>query len=183
MPEISPERAASDLGSETSTIYLDTLRFEHSQIDTLRLVDNTEDIERADGLYVAFPMRSVYPAQTGQRPPELKIDVDIVDQRVMIALRSLRAERARSPRLSVALRCGVRFQPPFRCLSMPNTSGAALRRTGQLAIRRSSTPSPCRPKQAQPPRLLDGLLPTNSKPSSKKPFSKTYKSKSAEPEP
>ena len=57
------------------------------------------------------------------------------------ALRSLRAERARSPRLSVALRCGVRFQPPFRCLSMPNTSGAALRRTGQLAIRRSSTPS------------------------------------------
>tara|TARA_B100002049_G_scaffold235834_1_gene221111 strand:+ start:308 stop:784 length:477 start_codon:yes stop_codon:yes gene_type:complete len=93
MPEISPERAASDLGSETSTIYLDTLRFEHSQIDTLRLVDNTEDIERADGLYVAFPMRSVYPAQTGQRPPELKIDVDIVDQRVMIALRSLRGLR------------------------------------------------------------------------------------------
>ena len=90
MPEITRKKFVSDFASSTTRLYLWCMRISHPQIDTLRLVNDKRPLSRSDGEYQAFPFEPIPPTQTDQRPPEFEIDVDIVDHRIMAALRSLR---------------------------------------------------------------------------------------------
>lgn len=94
MPELTQKQFISDVASATSKQYAWCMRISHESIDTVRLVNQLANLEREDGTYLRFPFSPVPPEQTDQRPPEFEIDVDIVDQRIMKAIRPLRGLRA-----------------------------------------------------------------------------------------
>lgn len=77
------------LASGAKSPWLKCLTLTHPQIDTLRLVNDTQPLTRAGGLFQAFPFSVQSPSADGQQPPSIAITADLVDQRLMVALRSL----------------------------------------------------------------------------------------------
>lgn len=77
------------LASATSKVFLKCLRITHSQADTLRLVNDKQDLVRADGTYERFPFDVQAPAQKQQSPPEIEINATSVDQRLLNEIRKL----------------------------------------------------------------------------------------------
>jgi len=84
------------LASSTNQVFLECLKIEHSDISTLRLVNNTEDLIRSDGTYSRFVFSVRAETQVQGRPPSISIDADAVDQRVVLALRQLAGKRERA---------------------------------------------------------------------------------------
>lgn len=76
------------LAEATSEVFLECLTISHSQFSTLRLVNNTQEIVRAAGTYSPFPFSVSASSGSGDRPPALDITIDMVDQRVMQAVRA-----------------------------------------------------------------------------------------------
>jgi len=93
MAELTQHEFTSDLAASTNRVYLDCLTITHSQIETIRIVNDAQSLARASGIYLGFPFEVKLPAQTSERPPQLEITIDIVDQRIMAAMRSLRGLR------------------------------------------------------------------------------------------
>lgn len=84
------------LASATSVTYLECLTITHSAITTLRLVNDKQDLVRTAGTYVRFPFKVTAPEQETGTPPRLQITCDIVDQRVVQAVRLLAGKRERA---------------------------------------------------------------------------------------
>ena len=57
--------------------------------DTIRLVNNYEDIDSRGDTFMAYPFSLALPADTGEALPELLLTIDNVDQRLMKAIREL----------------------------------------------------------------------------------------------
>lgn len=83
------------LASATKEVFLECLTFEHSEMTTLRLVNDGVDLERSAGTFSRFPFMVKMPAQNTNSPPSIEIQADMVDQRVMLALRQLAGKRER----------------------------------------------------------------------------------------
>lgn len=81
------------LASATEKVFLECLTITHSDIDTVRVVNDAKDLERADGTYQHFPFRVSAATQTQDRPPAINITADAVDQRIVLALRQLAGSR------------------------------------------------------------------------------------------
>jgi len=81
------------LASATEKVFLECLTISHPDIDTLRLVNDTVDLERSLETFRRFPFEVSAATQTQDRPPAINITADAVDQRVVLALRSLAGKR------------------------------------------------------------------------------------------
>jgi len=57
--------------------------------DTIRLVNNYEDVVSRGETYMAYPFSLALPADTGEALPELTLTIDNVDQRLVKAIREL----------------------------------------------------------------------------------------------
>lgn len=78
------------LAQATSQVFLECLTITHSELaEPLRLVNDKKDLVRSVGIYNRFPFSVTAPAQTAERPPSLQFNATIVDQRLIIAIRSL----------------------------------------------------------------------------------------------
>lgn len=74
---------------ETDEVFLVLLRItEASLAEPIRVVHNTEDIVSRGDTYVAFQFAFEFPAETGDAPRAVRIQLDAVDRQIIEAIRS-----------------------------------------------------------------------------------------------
>ncbi|WP_130617990.1 DUF1833 family protein [Dyella amyloliquefaciens] len=78
------------LAQETAEVFLVCVTITHPDIDTQRLVNNTEVVSRAAGDYLPCPMNLALPDQTEDQVPEVNIVIDNVDREVLRQIRLIR---------------------------------------------------------------------------------------------
>lgn len=81
------------LSSATEKVFLECLTFQHSEISTIRLVNDSVDLTRTAGTFLHFPFQITAATQSADRPPGINITADAVDQRLIQALRPLAGSR------------------------------------------------------------------------------------------
>jgi hypothetical protein len=74
-------------------VFLECLTITHSEINTIRLVNDTVDLQRSVEIFRRFPFQVSAATQSQDRPPAIDITADAVDQRLVLALRSLAGKR------------------------------------------------------------------------------------------
>ena len=84
------------LASATEKVFLECLTITHSDIDTIRVVNDTQDLSRSAGVYLRFPFQVSAATQVQDRPPSIDITGDAVDQRLVEGLRQLAGKRKRA---------------------------------------------------------------------------------------
>lgn len=84
------------LASATEKVFLECLTIEHPDIDTIRLVNDTQDLNRSSGTFFRFPFEVSAATQIQDRPPAIDIRGDAVDQRIVQGLRELAGKRQRA---------------------------------------------------------------------------------------
>lgn len=84
------------LSSATDMVFLECLTVSHPEINTIRLVNNTENLTRSEGEFFRFPFEVSAATQVQDRPPSIDINADAVDQRVVQALREIAGKRTRA---------------------------------------------------------------------------------------
>lgn len=95
---LSQDALQGILASSTDIVYLECLTIAHSKfIDgTLRLVNDRVDLVRTAGTFIAFPFSVTPPAQDSKQSPFLEITADMVDQRIIQAIRMVIGQRERA---------------------------------------------------------------------------------------
>ena len=81
------------LASATEKVFLECLTITHSEIDTVRVVNDSQNLDRVEGTYTRFPFQVSAATQTQDRPPAINITADAVDQQIILALRQLAGKR------------------------------------------------------------------------------------------
>lgn len=81
------------LASATSATFLETLTITHPDINTARLVNDRQNLTRSSGEYLRFPFTVTAPEQVPDRPPQIQINIDAVDQRTTKVIRQLAGKR------------------------------------------------------------------------------------------
>ena len=81
------------LSSATEKTFLECLTIEHSNMDTLYLVNDKQDLTRSAATFVSFPFKVRSTAQAQDRSPDIEITATIVDQRVISGIRQLAGDR------------------------------------------------------------------------------------------
>lgn len=90
MRNISINALQAMLASETDEIFLFTLKISHSSLeDDLLFVNDTQDLERSDGTYQAFPFQVVLPEDSDESNLNMSVVIDNVDQQVIQIIRNL----------------------------------------------------------------------------------------------
>src|SRR6056297_2371942 len=84
------------LASATEKVFLECLTISHPDIDTIRVVNDTQDLSRSAGVYLRFPFQVSAATQVQDRPPSIDITGDAVDQRLVEGLRQLAGKRKRA---------------------------------------------------------------------------------------
>lgn len=85
------------LASSTAEAFLQILVIDHSDLsDPLRLVSDRQDLTRNDGTYHRFPFTVQGPDQDQENPPEIRVQSDAVDQRIVEAVRQLQGKREKA---------------------------------------------------------------------------------------
>lgn len=84
------------LASATGKVFLECLTITHSDMQTVRVVNDSVDLVRSEGTYQHFPFQVSAATQTSDRPPALMITADAVDQTIISALRPLAGKRERA---------------------------------------------------------------------------------------
>jgi len=84
------------LSSATEQVFLECLTISHPDIDTIRLVNDTQDLERTAGTFFRFPFEVSAATQIQDRPPSIDIKADAVDQRVLQKIRSIAGMKKRA---------------------------------------------------------------------------------------
>lgn len=88
--QISQSALQAVLAQETDEIILVALKIDHANLDSpLLFVNDTQDLTRSDGTYLAFPFEIGFPDDTEDNNPKVSIVIDNVDQRVIEELRAL----------------------------------------------------------------------------------------------
>ena len=84
------------LASATEKVFLECLTISHPDINTIRLVNDTQDLTRSAGTFFRFPFEVTASTQVQDRPPAIDIRADAVDQRIVQGLRELAGKRQRA---------------------------------------------------------------------------------------
>ena len=84
------------LASATEKVFLECLTISHPDINTIRVVNDTQDLSRSAGVYLRFPFQVSAATQVQDRPPSIDITGDAVDQRLVEGLRQLAGKRKRA---------------------------------------------------------------------------------------
>lgn len=95
---LSQDALQGILASSTDIIYLECLTISHSQFTdgVLYLVNDRQDLVRSSATFIAFPFTVRAPVQGSGEAPELSISADMVDQRIIGAIRSIVGMRERA---------------------------------------------------------------------------------------
>jgi hypothetical protein len=90
MPRVlSATAARAVLARECEEVFLVLLEIEHPDIDTLRIVNNTEKVVRAEGEYLPYPFEAVLPDDTDNASPHVQLRIDNCSREVTRVLREL----------------------------------------------------------------------------------------------
>ena len=81
------------LASATEKVFLECLTITHSEIDTIRLVNDSVNLTRSIGEYFHFPFSVTAATQNQDTPPALNITADAVNQTLVLNLRQLAGKR------------------------------------------------------------------------------------------
>lgn len=84
------------LSSATEKVFLECLTISHSEMVTLFLVNDSQNLIRQEGIFQHFPFKISAATQTQDRPPAIDITADAVDQRIVQELRKLAGSRERA---------------------------------------------------------------------------------------
>jgi len=84
------------LSSATEKVFLECITISHPDIDTIRIVNDTQDLTRSSGTFFRFPFQVSAATQTQDRPPSIDITGDAVDQRIVQGLRELAGKRQKA---------------------------------------------------------------------------------------
>lgn len=88
--QISQSALQAVLAQETDEIILVALKIDHTTLDSpLLFVNDTQDLVRSDGTYLAFPFEIKFPDDSEDDVPTVNIVIDNVDQRVIEELRAI----------------------------------------------------------------------------------------------
>jgi hypothetical protein len=75
---------------ETDEVFLVCLTIAHpSLLEPIRVVNNTEDLQRSSGLFIACAFEIELPQESGDTMPQARLTVDNVDGRIGEAVRVL----------------------------------------------------------------------------------------------
>jgi len=84
------------LSSATSKVFLQCLVISHPEITPLYLVNDTQDLQRAEATFQRFPFGVSASTQSEDKAPSIKIMADAVDQRIIRRLRNLAGKRVKA---------------------------------------------------------------------------------------
>jgi hypothetical protein len=86
---LSPTAARAILARECEEVFLVLLEIEHPDIDTIRIVNNTEKVVRGVHEYIPYPFEAVLPDDTDNAAPQVQLRIDNCSREVTRALREL----------------------------------------------------------------------------------------------
>lgn len=89
MRSVSPSALQAMLSRETSEVFLVTMRVMHASFPTIRIVNNTQSIERNDGTYLAFPFSVQLPSEQEDRITEIYVQFDNIDDDILEQIRTI----------------------------------------------------------------------------------------------
>ena len=93
MPNALSNQLLAQLMSQESTDpFLTLLTLSHADFDTIRLVNNSEDIVSRGETFIAFPFKIGLPADDGERTREISIEFDNVALELITEIRSVTTE-------------------------------------------------------------------------------------------
>ena len=83
---LSNAAAAAILARETAEVFLACLTISGDGLDTIRIVNNTEQVVRLGGTYHPYPFEAELPEDTDSASPQVMVRVDNVDRQVQRAI-------------------------------------------------------------------------------------------------
>lgn len=86
---LSPAAARAIIARNSEEVFLALLEISHPDIETVRIVNNTEAVVRAEGEYVPWPFEAVLPEDTDSASPHVQLRIDNCDREVIRKLREL----------------------------------------------------------------------------------------------
>lgn len=90
MPRVlSASAARAILARETEEVFLVLLEISHPDIETIRVVNNTVEVVRAEGTYLPYPFEAVLPDDTDNASPNVQLRIDNCSREVTRVLREL----------------------------------------------------------------------------------------------
>lgn len=93
MPRIlSPAAARSILSCETDEIWMCAMRITHPSIATIRIVNDSVEAVRADGIYTPWAFEPILPNDTADANATVTVTMDNVDRDIVKLLRTITGE-------------------------------------------------------------------------------------------
>lgn len=89
---VSSRALQAMLSRETSEVFLVRVRISHSSFPTIRIVNNTQAIECADGVYSPYNFRIRLPNDSDEPVTEVQVQFDNIDGDVLEAIRTIRGK-------------------------------------------------------------------------------------------
>lgn len=86
---VSPSALQAMLARETDEVFLICMRIMHSSFATIRIVNNTQNVTRLDGIYQPFPFSLVLPSDTEDQIPSVTVQFDNIDGMITDAIRTI----------------------------------------------------------------------------------------------
>lgn len=93
MRTVSPAGLKAMFARETDEVFLVTMRITHASFATIRIVNNTEPVTKADGTYQPFPFNLILPEDTDETVPQITVQFDNIDEMITDAIRTISGER------------------------------------------------------------------------------------------
>jgi hypothetical protein len=87
--EVSTQALAEINSANRPAAYIWLVQIAHEDISTIRLAQNTEDVEHDGNTYTATELTVAIPAEREDELPTQKLQVSNVDQTVLLALRTM----------------------------------------------------------------------------------------------
>ncbi len=90
MGTVSATALQAMLAAQTGEVFLTTVKIEHSGLaQTIRLVNDTQNLVRADGTYIAYPFETSLPMDDDKQLPAVRLAIDNVSRDYIDDLRAL----------------------------------------------------------------------------------------------
>lgn len=86
---LSSAAARAILARETDEVFLVLLEMTHPDLDTVRIVNNTEPVVRGGNTFQPYPFEAVLPEDTDTASPQVQLRIDNCDREVTRKLREL----------------------------------------------------------------------------------------------
>lgn len=87
---VSPSALQAMLARETAEVFLICMRITHSSfLVPIRIVNNTQEVVRTDGIYQPFPFSLILPQDTEDQIPSVTVQFDNIDNSITDAIRTI----------------------------------------------------------------------------------------------